>query len=854
MSNKNTGPTLYFSQFGGERPIPPEFIAAMERTEERTSVPNEVGPEELSDTIVESHVETDRKNERKLVTIKKKSGVVGPLLDFRTTDQGSAVQVEATLFRTGATGYPIAPTATTNVAVKDLGNTWSIQEVATEGTWVNGVFVPGVFSSNVFERERPSVIPEEFGVTTATTRTDSAGTAVDPTLSGTELRERQEQVTQFKKRVEVVTEPDPTAPVVRDQGRDTNDSQQDVTVTRTLLPVGTAAAIASATRDVSVKQISDTLKVEETRVVAGVAGHERFGKERPNLVPEKFRSDIPTVTTGEESAGLAVAPTLSGTELAETQEQITEFKRRVTTTTQELPTLPVSKTGHETNEYQQDVTVIEEYRAEGANTAPTVLTDVGVDNRGDGRVVETRKTRPEIPGHEVFSLERPDPLPAEFRAALPISSTEVDSAGTAATPSALAALEIAKTETQVTKLVKRVKRYFHTGTTVTLTDGDYDGPTDGRGSKFDAVVGIQRFLAVGIQSVAGGFGVLFDRLKDLGNGQSVREVGTIATYPTLVEEISTLEGLRTIKTKSLVPTGTAHPGTPFTSQFPLDSKRTMRTVDSAIAVVYDSYIKSFAGSTNIDLPPELIELSPYVEGSAGVGNYNENGFYTLAGQGSGGVSLRGNAQGSASILTDLGFKLRQPWGVNVPCMHYLFYISQPATRAQILAKLATFVGGVQDWPKFVPEALNFVCQGQKATAQTIISANASDSIHTNYNGDIQHQGSVRTTGVGNSYEVGGSIKVVRIPPTIHGTLSVGAFNAVASFSASGTISTGINSQSGAVSGQVNGSIFPTSVAATGGQSTITGALGLRLYRPITELAGLDYVKVHCEVVNFTEVV
>ena len=63
-SSQNPGKKLFFSQFGGEQPIPPEFIAAMDRKEEVQPVNNEVEPEALSDTIIESSVKTDRTNER----------------------------------------------------------------------------------------------------------------------------------------------------------------------------------------------------------------------------------------------------------------------------------------------------------------------------------------------------------------------------------------------------------------------------------------------------------------------------------------------------------------------------------------------------------------------------------------------------------------------------------------------------------------------------------------------------------------------------------------------------------------------------------------------------------------------
>ncbi len=144
MATKVKGTKLFFSQFGGEQPIPPEFIAAMDRREEVQAVPNDVGAEALDGTIVESKVETNRTDERVRKTVRKKPGNI-TLRAVNTNDQGQPVQVTRTLFPTGTT--PTAPTATTNVAVKDLGNGWSIQEVGVEGSYDgSGNFVPGVFN------------------------------------------------------------------------------------------------------------------------------------------------------------------------------------------------------------------------------------------------------------------------------------------------------------------------------------------------------------------------------------------------------------------------------------------------------------------------------------------------------------------------------------------------------------------------------------------------------------------------------------------------------------------------------------------------------------------------------------
>lgn len=210
---KNPGPLLITEQLGGEDPIPVEFRAAMQRIQEVQENPVETGPEELSDLIVESRVEQDRTDERKRITIKKIAGNI-VLLWTNTNDQGQPVQITRTMFPTGTT--PDVPTATTSVSVKDQGNGWSIQETSIEGTYVGDppVFTPGVFPANAYSAQIPDVIPQDFQalLPTTTTKLESAGTAVAPTISGDELSETQEQLTQFKKRVTTTSRATPELP------------------------------------------------------------------------------------------------------------------------------------------------------------------------------------------------------------------------------------------------------------------------------------------------------------------------------------------------------------------------------------------------------------------------------------------------------------------------------------------------------------------------------------------------------------------------------------------------------------------------------------------------------------------
>lgn len=219
MSNaKNLGQTLYFSQFGGERPIPEAFIAAMEREETRTSgyaADAELPPKDVD--VVEQRFDTSerRTNEKVLVVVRKKPGNI-TLSDFRTTDQGLSVQVAATLFYTTDTTFARSyPSITQDVAIKNLGNGWSIQEVAVSGTFVDGIFVPSPFSRDSYAKERLNLIPEKFRGLIPTLRTKNVvnGQAAIPTLGVGELLRSEEDLTAFRKLVEVLTINDLVFPI-----------------------------------------------------------------------------------------------------------------------------------------------------------------------------------------------------------------------------------------------------------------------------------------------------------------------------------------------------------------------------------------------------------------------------------------------------------------------------------------------------------------------------------------------------------------------------------------------------------------------------------------------------------------
>lgn len=281
MSNgnkKNYGTTLYFSQFGGERSIPEQFVAAMERAETRTTgYPADAKiPQEVRDdvNVVEAKFDPSerRTNEKVLVVIRKLEGNI-TLQDFRTTDQGLTLQVDSTLFyTTDNTFVREYPSSTQDVAIRDLGNRWSIQEVAVMGTWVNGVFTPGIYQGIELSIHRDDPVPNALSAGLPLTETQSIieGTVEAPTLGDDDLSASERQIAQSKK-------------LLTRLGRD---------------PITLPATV-------------------------------KYVKELTDLLPARFRGLIPTERTGTYEAGTATEVTLGTGELLRSEEQVNALTKLV---------------------------------------------------------------------------------------------------------------------------------------------------------------------------------------------------------------------------------------------------------------------------------------------------------------------------------------------------------------------------------------------------------------------------------------------------------------------------------------------------------------------------------------------
>lgn len=179
MSNKNPGPKLIDRRLGSEDPIPVEFRAAMQRIQEEQTNPTDIMPEALSDTIIESRVEWDTRNELKRITVKKVAGNL-TLTWYNTGESGQMVQVTRTMFATGSTID--TPSITKSVNVKALGNGWSIQESSVEGSLSGATFTAG-FATRYGQTYEPKTgVITKFSETTVApnTGTGTAGMDITP--------------------------------------------------------------------------------------------------------------------------------------------------------------------------------------------------------------------------------------------------------------------------------------------------------------------------------------------------------------------------------------------------------------------------------------------------------------------------------------------------------------------------------------------------------------------------------------------------------------------------------------------------------------------------------------------------
>jgi len=199
---------------------------------------------------------------------------------------------------------------------------------------------------------------------------------------------------------------------------------------------------------------------------------------------------------------------------------------------------------------------------------------------------------------------------------------------------------------------------------------------------------------------------------------------------------------------------------------------------AAIAAEYEASVIEFPGKVTVDLPDVLTSITATYNKSSGSGASNHpvsKQSFLVLNSGSGSLSPKATAQGSAAIIADVTVNITNFRGIQVNCQHYYFYLTSTATLAQIIAKLGTIAscGTVKDLPIFKPETKQIKVYGGQVSIQQSANTNAGLSFNSNKDNVLTSSVSSFEYGDGNSKEIGVSTKVITIPPTIHAALSVG---------------------------------------------------------------------------------
>jgi hypothetical protein len=317
-------------QFSRERQIlgaiPAEFRVGIETvtvSDEEAGIAVAPGP--LTGTVEKISQEQTTEFKRKIETRSLDLDPTAIHTDFKMTPEQ---QLESlTINLTDIEPTPSVITATTvEEEIKTLGgDLWLV----TEGT------VPDVFGKEVFSRERQilGAIPAEFrvGIQTITTSNEEAGIAADPgVLTGTVEQATQQQVTEYKRKVETKSL-DLDALATFTNYKMTPDQQlESLTIELTDVPP-TPSTFTALTVESEIKTLGGGLFLATEGTVPDVFDKHLYSEERDLLgaLPAEFRAGVDRVTESFETAGIAAPPTLIAGQEFGSEQQITEFRKKV---------------------------------------------------------------------------------------------------------------------------------------------------------------------------------------------------------------------------------------------------------------------------------------------------------------------------------------------------------------------------------------------------------------------------------------------------------------------------------------------------------------------------------------------
>jgi hypothetical protein len=548
--------------------------------------------------------------------------------------------------------------------------------------------VPEVFGAETFRKTKEDLTPQKFRAAQEdTTFEETIAGEVDPdfSLDDGEFSKSEQQVNKFVKRVATtsrsVESPPPLTEFVL--------TQQGQIGTRTLTLSSNSQTISpNATLvDGNVEALGDGRTVKTEVRVPNVFPNKTITKAKIDLTPEKFKAKQEDTTIEESIDGtVATNLNLAAGEFRKSEQQVTEFVKRISTTArnttvsdnlEEFILTPQGQLATRTLRLSYDSQSIQ---------PDALLVDGSIEALGDGRTIKTEVKVGEVFENGVFSIERPDPAPEKFRVELPTITEQKTIEGIAEIPE-LESNDLSKSEQQQTEFIKR--------TTVSKRDETTDGELIGKQTgQWGEETVTETYNEDGTIDV--GHTILSNRKTPLGGGKFLGEKVQVESPVSLTETKKDAEtGIIFTTTKTLVAAGTTLPDVGANSIAeitPIDAYNSVLIVTSVSSL---PPAETFQTSIDVSYPDVLEVVGIDWESSTG-GNSASAGISSIPAIIANDLAWQSsaNATASARIVGSVFTRIRKGHRGTVRATVVRSYSFNPPTSIPTITKFNPVYGTV----------------------------------------------------------------------------------------------------------------------------------------------------------------
>ena len=437
--------------YSAERPdpVPQKFRVLVPTTTEQTTLAGQAEPPSLEDEEISKTETQQTKFVKRVATVSRNQANLPKNLTQKTTTPEKQVAVVTETLRVG--DFSESPTATTNIESEALG----------DGTYlVRKTQVDKVFENKIYRKTKDDLTPQKFRAKQEefTEEQTLEGTAdPDIVLDEGEFSKSEQQVNEFVKRVSTTSRVSSGNVDTITEKVLTNNGQL---ATRTLtLSTGTQSFEPRARLiDANVESLGDGRTVKTEVVVPSVFANKAIRATKTDLTPQKFQAVKPETTTEESIEGtIDQEIELAEDEFSKSEQQVTNFVKRVTSTKRDVVTTSSIEEQVLTNNGQLATRTLTLSKEQQTLQPDALIVDGNIEALGDGRTIKTEVKVDNVFDGKTITAEIPDLIPVKFRTNKSEITEETISELDEAIPNPpeLEEGEYRKTEQKITEFTKR---------------------------------------------------------------------------------------------------------------------------------------------------------------------------------------------------------------------------------------------------------------------------------------------------------------------------------------------------------------------------------------------------------------